>query len=439
MPTDPVMPFRQRQPISRRSLLRAAGAGVALPFLDAMIPAFGREGATARPPKRLVAIHATLGMMPQFFFPAKAADGQAADGTSPYLDLLADHRGLFTALAGLSHPNVNANHIAAQSFLTSAPYPGTATFRNSRSLDQFIAEKVGGETRFPYLTLEVTHLTSHINALSVSRSGVPIPAEASPQRLYRAMFVAGTPEEKAATLRRIEGGGSVLDLVLDKKRRLEKLVEPADRARLDQYFQSVREVETQVQESIAWEKHAKPSVALPEPQDIDDKNRVFEKAGLMFDMIRLALQTDSTRTITLNYDTHSVVPKVTGVQNETHHLTHHGNEPAKIDELRKIEEAQMKTFAAFLRSIRDVGEEGGTLLDHTQVFYGSCLGNANSHSNRNLPIILAGGGYRHPGLLAFDEQNNEPLANLYVTMLQRLGIESDSFGSSTGTLRGLDA
>jgi hypothetical protein len=253
------------------------------------------------------------------------------------------------------------------------------------------------------------------------------------------MFVAGTPAEKAATMRRIEGGGSVLDLVLDKKHRLERMVEPADRARLEQYFESVREVEGQVQRSIAWEHRAKASVEYAEPHDIDDKNSVFEKAKLMFDMIRLAIQTDSTRMITLNYDTHSVVPRVPGVQNETHHLTHHGNEPAKIAELRKIEEAQMKTFDAFLKTLLDFPEADGTLLDHTQVFYGSCLGNANSHSNQNLPIILAGGGYRHPGHLAFDEKNNEPLANLFVTMLQRLGIESDSFGSSTGTLRGLDA
>jgi hypothetical protein len=424
--------------VTRRSILRAAGASIALPFLDAMTPAFGRVPVASRPPKRLVAIHAALGMMPQFFFPAKPSDGGAADPTSPYLDLLAAHRGHFTSFAGLSHPNVNANHIAAQSFLTAAPYPGSAAFRNSRSLDQFVAEEVGGDTRFPFLTLEVTVLATHVNILAISRSGVPIPAEASPQRLYRAMFVAGTAEEKAATLRRIEGGGSVLDLVLDKRQRLERMVEPADRARLDQYFQSIREVEAQVQQSLAWEHKAKPAVAYSEPHDIDDKNNVFEKARLMFDMIRLALQTDSTRTITLNYDTHSVVPRVPGVGNETHHLTHHGNEPAKIAELRKIEEAQIKTFAAFLQSLREVGEGDGTLLDHTQVFYGSCLGNANSHSNQNLPIILAGGGYRHPGHLAFDEKNNEPLANLFVTMLQRLGIESDSFGSSTGTLRGLD-
>jgi hypothetical protein len=159
---------------------------------------------------------------------------------------------------------------------------------------------------------------------------------------------------------------------------------------------------------------------------------------LMFDLMRLALETDSTRVLTLSLSTFSVVPHVPGVKTETHSLTHHGNEPEKIAELRRIEEAQMTAFSGFLAQLRAAGEPNGSLLDHTQVLYGSCLGNANSHSNENLPIILAGGGYRHPGRLAFDEQRNEPLSNLFVTMLQRLGVEADAFASSTGTLRGLD-
>jgi hypothetical protein len=157
----------------------------------------------------------------------------------------------------------------------------------------------------------------------------------------------------------------------------------------------------------------------------------------MFDLVRLALQTDSTRVVTLNLSTFSVVPHVPGVKNETHGLTHHGNEPEKIAELRKIEEAQMTAFGELLAAFAGVAETGGTLLDQTQILYGSCLGNANSHSNRNLPIVLAGGGFKHGGHLAFDETNNTPLANLFVTMLERLGVEADRFASSTGTLSGL--
>jgi len=159
----------------------------------------------------------------------------------------------------------------------------------------------------------------------------------------------------------------------------------------------------------------------------------------MFDMLRLALQTDSTRFITCYISTFHVVPKVEGVRNETHSLTHHGNEPGKIAELRRIEEAQLRTFAELLQGLRDVEEANGTLLDNTMVLFGSGLGSANAHSSTNLPLVLAGGGFRHPGHLSFNEEHNEPMGNLFVTMLQRLGLEVDAFASSTGTLRGLES
>lgn len=392
--------------------------------------------------RRLVAIHVPLGMMPQFFFPRPAQTGAQSPATtaptSDYLDLLAGHRGRFTVFSGLSHPDVDGNHHAGQCFLTGAPHPGQPSFRNTLSLDQFAAEQLGLETRFPFLALAVAKGDPYANALGISRAGVGIPPEGSPKRLYRSLFVAGTPEEKAATLRRIEAGGSVLDLVLDKATRLERQVAPEDRARLDQYFSSVRELEQRLVRAVEWEHRPKPVVSEPEPDDIADATKVIEKSKLMFDLMRLALQTDSTRVITLSLSTFSVVPHVAGVKNETHGLTHHGNEPEKIAELKKIEMAQTEVFGGFLAALAGTAETGGSLLDHTQVLYGSCLGNANSHSNQNLPIILAGGGYRHPGHLAFDEKRNEPLANLFVTMLQKAGIDADSFASSTGTLRGLE-
>jgi hypothetical protein len=433
--------------LSRRTLLRAAGAGVGLPLLAAMQFGTGRTAraeATAAV-QRLVAIHVPLGMMPQFFFPEKNSPEKEKTGTasagpsSPYLDLLADHRGQFTVFSGMSHPEVDGNHHAGQCFLTGAIHPGQPTFRNSLSVDQLAAETIGLDTRFPFLPLSVQASENYTNSLSVSRSGVGIQPETSPKQLYRSLFVAGTPEEKAATMRRIEAGGSVLDLVLDKASRLERSVAPEDRSRLDQYFSSVRELESRLARSIDWENRPKPVVAYAEPDDIADATRVIEKSKLMYDLMRLALETDSTRVITLTLSTFSVVPHVPGVNNETHGLTHHGNEPEKIAELKKIEEAQMRAFAEFLGSLRNAQQHGTTLLDHTQILYGSCLGSANSHSNQNLPLILAGGGYRHPGHLTFDEKRNEPLANLFVTMLQQLGIETDAFASSTGTLRGLDA
>jgi hypothetical protein len=409
--------------MNRRDFLFAAGACLALPALA--------KAAEKAPPKRLVAIHVPLGMMPAFFFP------KAGETSSPYLDLLAKQRDQFTTFAGLSHPGVDGNHHAGQCFLSGAPHPGQPSFRNSLSLDQLVAEKIGADTRFSSLAVAVRQGEHYADSVAVSRSGVTLPSEASAERLYRKLFVAGTPEEKAATMRRIQAGGSVLDLILDKAKRLEKSSDPQDRARLDQYFQSVRELEGRLERSIAWENRPKPKVDYPMPKDIADANEVVARSRLMFDLVRLALQTDSTRVVTLSLSTFSVVPHVPGVKNETHGLTHHGNEPDKIAELRKIEEAQLAVFGEMLSSFRDTRETGGNLLDRTQVLYGSCLGNANSHSNQNLPLILAGGGFRHGQNLSFDTVNNTPLANLYVSMLQNLGVEADRFATSTGTLRGL--
>jgi hypothetical protein len=367
-------------------------------------------------------------MMPQFFFPSKGT------ATSPYLNLLGPHRSRFTTFSGVSHPDVDGNHHAGQCFLTGAPHPGQPTFRNSISLDQLVAEKIGLETRFPSLTLSVRQGEHYADSISVSRSGVTLPPETSVEKLYQRLFAAGTQSERQEVLRRIEAGRSVLDLILQKAKRIARQAGREDRARLDQYFQSIREMEGRLQRSIYWESQPKPSVDHPPPKDLSDANQVIAKSRLMFDLIRLALQTDSTRVVTLSLSTFSVVPHVPGVSHETHGLTHHGNEQEKIAELRKIEEAQVNVFGQLLTMLAETPQAEGSLLDHTHLIYGSCLGNANSHSTRNLPILLAGGRYRHGRHLEFDEDQNTPLANLFVTILQRMGCEADRFASSSGTM-----
>lgn len=418
-------------------MLQAAGAGIALPWLDCLQPTLGRSASAAEAagsPRRLMVVHLESGLMPQFFFPQRGQQG----ASSPYLDLLGDHRRVFTSLAGVSHPNLGTGHEATNSFLTGAPNPTAKNFRNTQSLDQYAAEQIGHETRFPSLTLGVRHHGPMTDILSVSKSGVPIISETSPRQMYRRLFVAGTAEEKAESMRRLDAGRSVLDLVLDEAGKVAQQASQRDRDRIEQYFTSVRDLEERLVRAQEWEDRPKPAVAYPEPVDIDDKTRLVERSKLMFDIMRLAAQTDSTRFMTCYISTFHIVPLVPGVRNETHGLTHHGNEPEKIAELRKIEEAQIMAFEHLLRSLRDVDEGHGTLLDNTMVLFGSGLGSANAHSSTNLPLLLAGGGFQHGGHLEFDEQRNEPLGNLFVTMLQRLGIETDSFSTSTGTLRGLD-
>jgi hypothetical protein len=177
---------------------------------------------------------------------------------------------------------------------------------------------------------------------------------------------------------------------------------------------------------------------VPPPQNNLNPADMVGKARLMFDLIHLALQTDSTRLVTLLLLGTSLVPPIQGVNLGHHDLSHHGQDPAKIAQLRTVELAKMQTFRDFLVKLRDTREQGATLLDRTMVFFSSNLGNASSHSTRNLPVLLAGGGFRHGQHLAFAANNAPPLANLYVSMLRRLGVNADRFGSSTGTLTGLD-
>ncbi len=421
--------------LSRRSFLRGAGVALSLPLLDAMVPAFARGTPGANvpgSPRRLLAIQTNLGILPQFFWP----EGTGMDyKPSPYLEILKDYRREMTVFSGVSHPGVDGGHLAERSFLTAAPHPGSGAFKNSVSLDQVAAEHIGSLTRFPVLVTRVG-VQNCAGSLSYTRGGVEIPPERSVSALYRKMFVQGTAREVNARLNDLQKGKSVLDFVNDSAKRLQKDLGSKDRERLDQYFSSVRALEVQLHESAEWEKKPKPVVNVPEPKDAEVSHLV-ESSKLMFDMIRLALETDSTRLVTLFISTLGLKTDIPGVEHETHTLTHHGNRPETLAELRRIEEAQFKALAGLLAGLKGAKEGGQTLLDRTMVLYGTCMGSANAHSNVNLPMLLAGGGFKHAGLLAFDTKKNYPLANLYVSMLQRLGIEADKFASSTGTMRGL--
>jgi hypothetical protein len=244
-----------------------------------------------------------------------------------------------------------------------------------------------------------------------SRSGVKIPPEKSPAALYRKMFVQGKPDEVNARLEDLRRGRSLLDFVSDSSKRLDRQVGPADRDRLNQYFSAVRDLEVQLAQAQDWERKPKPKAPAPEPVDVADQKKLSERIRLMLAVARLGLQTDSTRVVTLFLNTFSIVPEIPGVKQETHSLTHHGGRPEVIDELSRIEAAQFRELGTFLGGLDAVKEEGETLLDRTMVLYGTPMGSANSHSNLNLPVLLAGGGFKHAGHLAFDAKKNYPLPN----------------------------
>jgi len=422
--------------LNRRTFLRGAGgACLGLPFLEAMIPAFVARGAPAAAPKRLVAMSAGLGFHAPFLFPSQ--EGKDAPLT-PYLEKIKAHRDKMTLLSGLSHPEQQgaSGHSSQMTWLTSAKHPGLAGFRNSVSLDQLIANEIGGETRVPYLALAVSG-----NSLSWTSNGVEIPAEGSPSRLFQKMFIQGDQRAVAEEMRRLKKGRSILDTVGARARRLEAELGERDREKLDEYLTSVRDLEVRLQQSQEWAVKPKPVVDAAPPRDIEDRQDAIAQQRLMYEMIVLALQTDSTRTITFSLGGMNAVPSnIAGVENDWHNLSHHGRDDEKIAELKLIELAEFEAFNDFLTRLRGIDDQGSSLLDHTAILFGSNLGNASAHDWRNLPIIVAGGGFKPNGYVAHDEKNNTPLSNLFVSLAQHMGMEIDSFGSSTAAgVRGLES
>jgi hypothetical protein len=329
---------------------------------------------------------------------------------------------------------VGNSHDSLFSFLTAAPHPEhRAGFRNTISLDQFAAQRIGTETRFPSLSL-----LGEGFGLSWTRTGALVPSDFSPSRLFARLFIEGRPDEVAAQARRLADGRSVLDAVGDQANKLKGDVGSADRDKLDEYFTSVRELERRLAKAEEWAKKPKPKVTAKQPQDIPNPADLIGRTRLLFDLTHLALQTDSTRLITILLGGASLVPPILGVTMAHHDLSHHGQDPVKLGQLKTLETEKLKVLRDLLGKLKQTTEAGGTLLDRTAVFFGSNLGNASSHSCQNLPVLLAGGGFKHGKHLAFDPKGGPPLSNLYVSMLQRLGLEVDRFGSSTGTLTGLE-
>jgi hypothetical protein len=389
----------------------------------------------AAKPRRMLAICNNLGLLADQFFPT----GKGRDYVpSPYLKLLQEHRDNFTVFTGVSHPNVDGGHPADVCFLTAAPHPGSGSFRNTISLDQHIAEQIGILTRFPSLTLAVN---TRNRSLSWTGTGVAIPPEDKAASVFKEMFLQGSPAQIDAQIRKLDTGRSILDAISGQAKDLQASVGVQDRDRLDQYFTSVRDLEHRLQASKGWERKPKPVVNAPLPVDPSDPAEYMAKIKVMYDLARLALETDSTRSITLMLEGVSApvldIPGAT-LTDSYHNLTHHGKSETKRAQLKIIDEWHMKLLAGLIANLKSVREGEDTLLDRTMVLYGSNFGDANAHVCTNMPMVLAGGGFRHGQNLAFDMATNYPLPNLYVSMLQRLGIESDRFASSTGTMRGLE-
>jgi hypothetical protein len=418
--------------VNRRRFLRGIGVGLALPALECMTPVFAKS--VDAPPKRMLLISNNLGVLPKPFFPTTSGPGYTL---SPYLKELAEHRQDFTVFSGLSHPNVIGGHMTDNCFLTAARDPTGSAFRNSISLDQYAFDHLGQQTRFPTLNLGV-NIDRANRSLSWTRDGAIIPAEDSPAALFRRLFIMGSKTEIAQQQHRLQKQRSILDAVANDLQGFQRGLGHGDQQRLDQYFTSIRELETALQNADEWITRAKPAVDRELPVDIKGKAKFFPKIELMLEMIRLAFESDSTRIVTLMIDAFATPAFEISDEEKSsatyHHLTHHSEAKGKMAQLERIDFRQMRVLQKMLQAFSERSDGGPRLLDSTMVLFGSSMGDANVHNNTNLPILLAGGGFKHGQHLAFDQGNNAPLSNLFVSMLQNMGIETDQFGSSTGLI-----
>ncbi|MCA9117878.1 MAG: DUF1552 domain-containing protein [Planctomycetaceae bacterium] len=412
--------------LPRRTFLRTAGVAIGLPLLDAMLPQplVAGTGGTPSSPRRMVLIGRGLGLHAPYFFPEDTGKDYTP---SRYLKLLEDHRQHFTVFSGMSH-RYGGGHGTLPGLLTGAApenmRPGDV--RNTISLDQEVAGQIASPTRFA--SLQLGH-----SGLSYNHKGMLIPSEGRAVEAFKRLFITGTPAEIQREVARIQTGQSILDGVREQARSLGRTLGTADRQRIDLLFTSIREAEARLNRDQEWVRRPKPDVDAPRFTNNYYGAPILDRERQWYDLVRLALQTDSTRVISLFLYSHSTV-QVGRLQFGHHEASHHGRKEDNIARLALIEEAQLREFSRFLSIMRETLEQDVPLLDSTQVLYTSDLGNASAHTTANLPVLLAGGGFRHAGHVQYDRDNNLPMSNLFVRMLQQQGLETDTFGSSTGVL-----
>jgi Protein of unknown function (DUF1552) len=426
---------------TRRHFLRATGMTMALPLMESLVGrAFGAgaavtslpgKAAAAGRPIRMVCVGNLLGFHPPAFFPK--ASGVGYD-LPPDIESLKSLQKDLTIFSGLDH-GVKGGHYAMSSFLSGVRASDAKSMpEGNMTIDQRAAEAVGAATRFPSLTLGSEEGLHGGCLMSWTRSGTRVPPINAPRALFRKLFVSDGAKDQAANLDHFDLKNSILDAVNGDAKSLQRHLGKRDKEKLDEYFTSVREVEKQIELRRKWEGVPKPNPTIKEPQDKD----FVSDLPVMYDLIALALQTDSTRIATLEIGG-DFEASAFGLNGGYHSFSHHGQRPEAIAALVKMERYQVEQFARFIEKLKSTDDGSGTLLDHSMVLFGSGMGNANSHTNSNLPIILAGGGFKHGTHKVYSQKviERQPLCNLYLSMLQRFGVNISAFGTSTSTLTDL--
>ena len=443
------MPHR----LTRRTVLRAAGAAVALPLLDAMLPRlqsapsafkpWDKSGVQAAP--RLICCYVPNGVNILEWVPK---DGGEKYTLSPTLQAIKEYRDDFTVISGLGHPASPGGHSGADTWLTAANLkakPG-ADYTNSVSVDQLAAELHGKKTRFPSLQLgdmSGTGGAGHSHTLSFDVNGTPLPAENSPRRLFERLFVPDTAGDRAATLKRYAERRSILDDVAAESKALDGKLGAKDRQKMDEYFSSVRETEKRVERMQGWVDVPKPKVTdaglqlVSKPMDGHDRPMWLD---VMLELSYLAFVTDLTRVITFEWSREA---GGYGGGGENHHeLSHHGGDAGMLKKLAEIDRFHLSKLGRFLGLLKTTAEGDGTMLDRTVAVYGSGMnsGAGGEHSPKNLPLLVAGGhklGVKLGRHLTHDPAKPPPLSNVLLSVARKVGVESDRFADATGVLAGL--
>ncbi|HTU24773.1 MAG TPA: DUF1552 domain-containing protein [Pirellulales bacterium] len=413
-------PVRPR--FDRRQFLRASGVCLTLPLLESVARA-----EPTHPIRRLVCLANPFGMIADAFFPTETEREAALPEN---LRSLEDLRGYFTVFSNLDH-GISGGHAGTHTFLSGVRMNEAAGMPNGNiTIDQFCGEAMAGRTRFPVLNTSAGSSAGGGCELSWTRSGVLVPPVLKVSRVFQMLFVddpAGQGQEQAA---RYDRQGSILDAVNDQAQAMQGRLSHGDRRKLDQYFTSIREVEVNLQQEKAWLAYPRPKVDMKEPTN----GPVTQQLPILLDLLALALQTDSTRVATIDvpgaFDTTGVGLDAKGY----HFYSHHGKDPTLMTGMRKIERYQIEQLARFMRKLADL-----ELLDSTQILFGSGMGDGSAHTNKNLPVLVAGGGYKHRTHVKLPEEQGRRilLSNLYLTMVQRFGIEADRFAYSTASFKEL--
>lgn len=396
---------------------------MALPYMPSLVGQSKKDSNVS--PDRLLFFDVWLGLEAGAFFPKTSGKDYQL---SPTLSPLKSHKSNFTVFSNVEHISVNGGHRAQHALLSGVHLSKASQYKEGNiTADIKAAEHVGVKTRYSSLHIGIN---SGNNRMSWTRNGNSVPMVTKLDQLFNMLFVDDSSSVKARKNRALAENSSVIDVIMAQSKNIDKKLDKEDSEKLDEYLSSVRETEKKLQTQRDWINKPKPQAKRPKDLGNNiykDTEQVYET---YYDLVLLALKTDSSRVVSMQFPGGGAPISLPGVDTGYHLLSHHGKDPERLKQLHIVEKHHIEQLARFMTKLQDTKEAGSSLLDKTAIFMSGCMGNASSHSNRQLPAILAGGGFKHQGHMKMPKLTE--MTNIYLTMLQKFGLEIDEFGPSTG-------